>query len=169
MMNAIRNLLGAPLAPVDMAPTTILHNPTSCSMEFVEHIIVDSMSVSEVDDNDVSVEAVVHAFPSDLIAVDTPVAALGDGEDVKAQTLSNVIIAYSSMPLSKTAQVVDANFVQADNSQSLDIIENPGHANIIEFGYRILPRVVMIMSSSDQNLWINIFSPVQKHEWEPPP
>ncbi|VFQ64762.1 unnamed protein product [Cuscuta campestris] len=169
MMKAIRNLFGAPLAPPDLAPTTTLHNPTSYSIESVDRTIVDSMSVPEIDDNDVSIKAVVHVFPSDLIDVDTPVAASGTGEAVKDQTLSNVIIAYSSMPLSKIAQVADANYMKADNSQSLDIIENPGHANIIEFRYRIPPRVVMIMSSSGYNLWVNIFSLVQKHEWEPPP
>ncbi|VFR01617.1 unnamed protein product [Cuscuta campestris] len=190
MMGAIRNLLGVPIAPPDLAPTTTLHNPTSKDMESVEHTVrnslrvpeaaddgvsvegivnafpsdlvdvdtpVDapglmkichqvarsmsgslhfedkdmesvehtvrnSLRVPEVADDGVSVEGIVNAFPSDLVVVDTPVDAPGKGEAAKDQTLSNVIIACSLVSPSKTAQVADVNYTQADISLSFDII-----------------------------------------------
>ncbi|VFQ78703.1 unnamed protein product [Cuscuta campestris] len=54
MMNAIRNLLGIPIAPPDLFPTTTLHNPTSTD---VERTIGDSVRVPAVDAGGVSVEA----------------------------------------------------------------------------------------------------------------
>ncbi|VFQ71546.1 unnamed protein product [Cuscuta campestris] len=122
MMDAIRNLLGIPIAPPDLAPTTTLHNPTSKDMESVERTVHNSMRVPEVVDDGVSVEGIVNAFPSDLVVVDTPVDAPGKGEAAKDQTLSNVIITCSLVPSSKTAQVADVNYTQADISLSFDII-----------------------------------------------
>ncbi|VFQ78702.1 unnamed protein product [Cuscuta campestris] len=56
MMDAIRNLLGVPIAPPDLAPTTTLHNPTSKDMESVEHTVRNSVRGPEVADDDVSIE-----------------------------------------------------------------------------------------------------------------
>ncbi|VFQ93884.1 unnamed protein product [Cuscuta campestris] len=110
MMNTIRNLLGIPIAPPDLVPTTTLHNPTSTNMESVERMVEDSMRVSAVDADGVSVEGIVNAFPSDLVTVDTHVDAPGKGEVAKDPTLSNVIIACSLVPSSKTAQVAYVNY-----------------------------------------------------------
>ncbi|VFR02744.1 unnamed protein product [Cuscuta campestris] len=137
MMNAIRNILGIPIASPDLVPTTALHNPTSTD---VERTIGDSVRVHTVDADGVSVDGIVNAFPSDLVVVDTHVDAPGKGEVAKDPTLSNVIIACSLVPSSKTAQVADVNY-----------------------------RLNEDLSSSGHNLWVNFFSPVLKHEWEPPP
>ncbi|VFQ94043.1 unnamed protein product [Cuscuta campestris] len=189
MMNAIRNLLRAPLAPPDLTPTIILHNTTPNGMESVEGTVVDSVSIPQIDDDGISVKDVVNAFPSDLVAVDTPVVALGNGEVAKDPTLSNVMIACSLVPSSKTAQVADVNYTQADISLSFDIIQSSAHANIVESEYWVSPPIAKFalallsyihfyppicrlhedLSSSGHNLWVNIFSPVSKHEWEPPP
>ncbi|VFQ91044.1 unnamed protein product [Cuscuta campestris] len=59
MMNAIRNLLGIPIAPPDLVPTTTLHNPTSTD---VERTIGDSVRVPAVDAGGVSVEGIVNAY-----------------------------------------------------------------------------------------------------------
>ncbi|VFQ99765.1 unnamed protein product [Cuscuta campestris] len=161
MMNAIRNLLGIPIAPPDLVPTTTLPNPTSTDMEPVEHIV----------------------------AVDTHVDAPGKGEVARDPTLSNVIIACSLVPSSKTAQVADINYTQADISLPFDINQSSAHGNIVEPEYWVSPPVAKFvftllsyvhrytpicrlnedLSSSGHNLWVNIFSPVSKHEWEPPP
>ncbi|VFQ82759.1 unnamed protein product [Cuscuta campestris] len=187
MMNAIRNLLGIPITPPDLVPTTTLHNPTSTD---VERTIGDSVRVPAVDADGVSVEGIVNAFPSDLVAVDTHVDALSKREVAKDPTLSNVIIACSSLvPSSKAAQVADVNYTQAAIPLSFDIIQSSAHANIVESEYWVSPPVAKFvfdllsyahrdtpicrhnedLSSSGHNLWVNIFSPVSKHEWEPPP
>ncbi|VFQ67152.1 unnamed protein product [Cuscuta campestris] len=186
MMNAIRNLLGIPMAPPDLVPTTTLHNPTSTD---VERTIGDTVRVPTVDADGVFVEGTVNAFPSDLVVVDTHVDAPGKGEVAKDPTLSNVIIACSLVPSFKTAQVADVNYRQADISLSFDIIQSSAHANIVESEYRVSPPVAKFafallsyvhrytpicrlngdLSSSGHSLWVNIFSPVSKHEWEPPP
>ncbi|VFQ70587.1 unnamed protein product [Cuscuta campestris] len=189
MMDAIRNLLGVPIAPPDLAPTTTLHNPTSKDMESVERTVRNSARVPEVADDGVSVEGIVNAFPSDLVAVDTHVDAPGKGEVAKDPTLSNVIIACSLVPSPKTAQVADVNHTQADISLFFNIIQSSAHANIVESEHWVSPPVAKFvfallsyvhrctpicrlnedLSSSGHNLWVNIFSPVSKHEWEPPP
>ncbi|VFQ61558.1 unnamed protein product [Cuscuta campestris] len=189
MMDAIRNLLGIPIAPPDLAPTTTLYNPTSNDMESVERTVGDSVRVPEVADDGVFIEGIVNAFPSDLLVVDTPVDASGKRDVTKDQTLSNVIIACSLVSPSKTAQVADVNYTQADISLSFDIIQSSRHANIVESEYWVSPQVAKFafallsyvhrytpicrlnkdLSSSGHNLWVNIFSPVSKHEWEPPP
>ncbi|VFQ75068.1 unnamed protein product [Cuscuta campestris] len=71
------NLLGIPIAPPDLVPTTTLHNPTSTDIEPVERTIGDSVIVPAVDADGVSVEGIVNAFPSDLVTVDTHVDAPG--------------------------------------------------------------------------------------------
>ncbi|VFQ62138.1 unnamed protein product [Cuscuta campestris] len=177
------------MAPPDLVPTTTLHNPTSTDMESVERTIGDSVRVPAVDVHGDSVENIVNAFPSDLVAVDTHVDAPGKGEVAKDPTLSNVIIACSLVPSSKTAQVADVNYTQADISLSFDIIQSSAHANIVESEYWVsLPVAKFVfallsyvhrytpicrlnedLSSSGHNLWVNIFSRVSKHEWEPPP
>ncbi|VFQ70971.1 unnamed protein product [Cuscuta campestris] len=189
MMNAIRNLLRAPLAPPDLTPTIILHNTTPNGMESVEDTIVDLVNIPKIDDDGIFVKDAVNAFPSDLVAVDTHVIAPGNEEVAKDPTLSNIIIACSFVPSSKTAQVTDVNYTQADISLPFDIIQSPAHANIVEsefwdsqpvakFVFALLYYVHLYipicrlnddLSSSGHNLWVNIFSPVLKHEWEPPP
>ncbi|VFQ89297.1 unnamed protein product [Cuscuta campestris] len=62
MMDAIRNLLGIPIAPPDLAPTTTLYNPTSKDMESVERTIGDSARVSEVADDGVCVEGLMKIY-----------------------------------------------------------------------------------------------------------
>ncbi|VFQ64284.1 unnamed protein product [Cuscuta campestris] len=187
MMNAIRNLLGIPIVPPDLVPTTTLHNPTSTDMESVERTVGDSVRVPAADG--VSIEGIVNAFPSDLVVVDTHVDASGKGDVAKDQTLSNVIIACSLVSPSKTTQVADVNYTQPEISLSFDIIQSSGHANIVESEYWVSPQVAKFafallsyvhrytpicrlnddLSSSGHTLWVNIFSPVSKHEWEPPP
>ncbi|VFQ79664.1 unnamed protein product [Cuscuta campestris] len=189
MMDAIRNLLGVPIAPPDLAPTTTLHNLAPTDIESVECTVGDSVRVPAVDADDVSVGGIVNAFPSDLVAVDTHVDAPGKGEVAKDPALSNIIITCTLVPLSKTAQVADANYTQADISLSFDIILSSAHANIVESEYWVSPPVAKFafallscvhrctplcrlnedLSSSGHNLWVNIFSPVSKHECEPPP
>ncbi|VFQ94145.1 unnamed protein product [Cuscuta campestris] len=92
MMDAIRNLLGVPIAPPDLTPTTTLHNPAPTDIESVECTVGDSVRVLAVDADDVSVGGIVNAFPSDLVAVDTHVDAPGKGEVAKDPALSNIII-----------------------------------------------------------------------------
>ncbi|VFQ95536.1 unnamed protein product [Cuscuta campestris] len=141
MMDAIRNILGVPIAPPDLAPTTTLHNPTTKDMESVERTGHNSIRVPEVADDGVSVEGIVNAFPSDLVVVDTPVDAPGKGEAAKDQTLSNVIIACSLVPSSKTAHVADVSYTPMDISLSFDIIQSSGHANIVESEYCVSSQV----------------------------
>ncbi|VFQ97671.1 unnamed protein product [Cuscuta campestris] len=141
MMNAIRNLLGIPIAPPDLVPTTTLHNPTSIDIESMERTVGDSVRDPAVDADGVSVEGTVNAFPSDPVTVDAQVDAPGTGEVAKDPTLSNVIIACSLVPSSKTAQVADANYTQADISLFFNIIKSSAHANIVESEYWVSPPV----------------------------
>ncbi|VFQ81012.1 unnamed protein product [Cuscuta campestris] len=179
MMDAIRNLLGVPIAPLDLAPSATLHNPTSKDMESVERTIRNSVRVLEVADDGVSVEGIVNAFPLDLVVVETPVDAPGKGEVAKDQTLCNAIIACSLVPPFKTTQVADVNYTQADISLSFDIIQTSDHANKVESEYWVSPRAAKFvfallayahrytpicrlnedLTSSGHSLWVIIFSP----------
>ncbi|VFQ81343.1 unnamed protein product [Cuscuta campestris] len=62
MMDAIRNLLGVPIAPPDLAPTTTLHNPAPTDIESVECTVGDSVRVPAVDADDVSVGGIVMDY-----------------------------------------------------------------------------------------------------------
>ncbi|VFQ90497.1 unnamed protein product [Cuscuta campestris] len=135
-----KNLLGVPIAPLDLAPSTTLHNPTSKDMESVERTIHNSVRVLEVANDGVSVEGIVNAFPLDLVVVDTPVDAPDHANKVESE--------YWVSPRA-------AKFVFA----------------LLAYAHRYTPicRLNEDLTSSGHSLWVIIFSPVLKHEWEPPP
>ncbi|VFQ64754.1 unnamed protein product [Cuscuta campestris] len=196
MMDAIRNLICAPLSPSNLTYMATVQNIESHEKEAmddsdIESHVGDDMDngpelMNEDDERSNIVGNNKGDISEDIVNADT--LDLPSHECYAPINASSCVVIAELALLEGVNKVADIDNKQADNPISFDTIKLFDIVDVVKTKHlvspkepkfsigsislvpRLAPRSKMVAySKSGLLLWFSILSPVLKHEWEPPP